>query len=165
MHFLATSFSSKKWKWSSRLGESSILAVFEIALVVFFEWWKSQDLQFYLHGSLVFKRFTRLQQFFVFFANLRKTLFFQWFLFFFALQEGSQGSPGSPPWSSMLPIWPQAVLGSLPEPQVDPKSTKKLNKNQLKCNKKQRFRMRHPQKTAVANLHCFVGLFLPKHQK
>ena len=100
-----------------------------------------------------------------FFWKCSKTIVFPMFFVLFCPPGTVPGHPWITPWSSMLPIWLQAVLGSLPVPSNRSKIDWKTKKNLLSCNKKQRFRMRCPQKTAVANLHCFVGLFLSKYWK
>ena len=128
MHFFVSSFSSKYWNQSSRLHESSILAVFKTALVVFFEQRKSSKLQFYHGASSVLKMFTRLQRKTIFFENVRKPLFFQCFLFFFALQERSQDTPGSPLGARCCQSGSKLSWGASRCPQIDPKSTEKLIK-------------------------------------
>ena len=80
LHFSLPSFFWKHWKMSSRLHESSILAVSEMDLVAFLGLHKFPKLQFYLHHSSIFDVFVCIKWRSVFFMILRKSMFFQCFL-------------------------------------------------------------------------------------
>ena len=98
MQFFVSSFSSKCCKSSSRLHEISKMAVLKTALVDFCWYPKFANLQFYLHGSLVFEILTCKTHNACFFQVFWKSLFFQCFFTVLGLREGAQGAA----WTSLV---------------------------------------------------------------